>query len=113
MRQHSFAKKCLGKLEMFLSGSQLGALKVGENSQQRRCRSSSGVYVVVEPISIGGGGVFIGIFQLPPRSLKKEGKCIEVRIGPYGQVLGKWSMKEKSYDWDLIKNWFSSFARGG
>ena len=44
---------------MSLSDSQVRALKAGEKRQKQRCGSSSGLYVIVEPISKGGGKSFI------------------------------------------------------
>ena len=90
---------------MSLSDSQVRALKAGDKRQKQRCGSSSGLYVVVEPTSKGGGKSFIGITRFPPRSPKNGGKWIEVRIGPYGKGPGKWSLKEASDEWDLIKTW--------
>ena len=74
---------------MSLSDSQVRALKASEKRQKKSCGSSSGLYVVVEPISKGGGKSFIGITRFPPRSPKNGGKWIEVRIGPYGKGPGK------------------------
>ena len=90
---------------MSLSDSQVRALKAGDKRQKQRCGSSSGLYVVVEPTSKGGGKSFIGITRFPPRSPKNGGKWIEVSIGPYGKGPGKWSLKEASDEWDLIKTW--------
>ena len=77
---------------MSLSDSQVRALKAGEKRQKKSCGSSSGLYVVVEPISKGGGKSFIGITRFPSRSPKNGGKWIEVRICPYGKGPGKWSL---------------------
>ena len=90
---------------MALSDSQVRALKATDRRQKKSCGSSSGLYVVVEPISKGGGKSFIGITRFPPRSPKNGGKWIEVRIGPYGKGPGKWSLKQASDEWDLIKTW--------
>jgi len=90
---------------MSLTDSQVRALKAAEKRQKKSCGSSSGLFVVVEPISKGGGKSFIGITRFPPRSPKNGGKQVEVRIGPYGRGPGKWSLKEASDEWDLIKTW--------
>lgn len=63
---------------MSLSDSQVRALKAGEKRQKQRYGSSSALYVIVEPISKGGGKSFIGITRFPPRSPKNGGKWIEV-----------------------------------
>ena len=59
---------------MSLSDSKVRALKAVEKRQKKSCGSSSGLYVVVEPISKGGGNSFIGITRFPPRIPKNGGK---------------------------------------
>ena len=73
---------------MALSDSQVRALKAIDRRQKKSCGSSSGLYVVVEPISKGGGKSFIGITRFPPRSPKKGGSVMRSESVPMGKVLG-------------------------
>ena len=88
---------------MPLTDSQLRALPPGTKRQKKSCGDS--LYVVVEPISKGGGKSFIGITRFPPRSPNNGGKWIEVRIGPYGKGTGKWSLREAKEEWSAIRTW--------
>ena len=88
---------------MPLTDSQVRALPPGTKRQKKSCGDS--LYVVVEPISKGGGKSFIGITRFPPRSPNNGGKWIEVRIGPYGKGTGKWSLREAKEEWSAIRTW--------
>ena len=88
---------------MPLTDSQIRALPPGTKRQKKSCGDS--LYVVVEPISKGGGKSFIGITRFPPRSPNNGGKWIEVRIGPYGKGTGKWSLREAKEEWSAIRTW--------
>jgi hypothetical protein len=56
---------------MPLTDSQVRSLPPGTKRQKKSCGDS--LYVVVEPISKGGGKSFIGITRFPPRSPNNGG----------------------------------------
>ena len=94
---------------MPLSDSEVRSLTPASKRQKKSCGDS--LYVVVEPISKGGGKSFIGITRFPPRSPKNGGKWVEVRIGPYGKGIGKWSLKGARDEWNLIRAWSKENGR--
>ena len=77
---------------MALSDSQLRGLKATDKRQVKSCGDS--LYIVVESLAKGGGKSFMGVMRFPPRSPKNGGKRCEVRIGPYGKGVGKWSRRQ-------------------
>ena len=92
---------------MSLSDSEVRALTAGDKRKKKSCGDS--LYVVVEPKSKGGGKSFIGITRFPPRSPQNGGKWVEVRIGPYGKGVGKWTLRaaregKHPSDWILRKS---------
>ena len=69
---------------MPLSGSELKALKADAKRKVVSARDS--LFVVVESVRKGGGNSFIGRTRFPPG---RQGKQVEVRIGPYGRGAGR------------------------
>ena len=94
---------------MPLSDSEVRALTAGDKRKKKSCGDS--LYVVVEPKSKGGGKSFIGITRFPPRSPQNGGKWVEVRIGPYGKGVGKWTLKEARDEWNLIRAWSKEHSK--
>ena len=88
---------------MSLTASEVAALKAKERRYTKSCGDS--LVLVVEPISKGGGKSFMGVTRFPPRSPKNGGKRVEVRIGPYGKGVGKWTLKQARDEWDRIRSW--------
>ena len=76
---------------MPLTASGVAALKATDKRYTKSCGDS--LVLVVEPISKGGGKSFMGVTRFPPRSPKNCGKRVEVRIGPYGKGVGRWTLK--------------------
>ena len=88
---------------MPLTASEVAAFKATDKRQKKSCGDS--LFLMVEPISQGGGKSFFGITHFPPGSPKNGGKRVEVRIGPYGKGVGKWTFKEARNEWDRIRAW--------
>ncbi len=88
---------------MALSDSQLRSLKATDKRQVKSCGDL--LYIVVESLAKGGGKSFMGVMRFPPRSPKNGGKRCEVRIGSYGQGVGKCSLKAAREEWERIRNW--------
>ena len=53
----------------------------------------------------------MGVTRFPPRSPKNGGKRVEVRIGPYGKGVGKWTLKQARDEWDRIRAWSKEHNR--
>ena len=85
---------------MPLSDSQVRALKAGERRQSKSVGDS--LILVIESVARGGGKSFEGRMRFPPG---RAGKQVPVRIGPYGNGLGKWTLKEAREEWDRIRAW--------
>ena len=94
---------------MSLTASEVAALKAKERRYTKSCGDS--LVLVVEPISKGGGKSFMGVTRFPPRSPKNGGKRVEVRIGPYGKGVGKWTLKQARDEWDRIRAWSKETGR--
>ena len=62
----------------------------------------NGLFLVVDPKVNNGGRYFIGRMRYPA---SRNGKQIEIRIGPYGKDSGRRSLKEARIAWDEIKSW--------
>ena len=73
---------------MSLSDSQVRAYKATDGRQKKSCGDS--LFLVVEPISKGGGKSFVGRTRFPPG---RGNPVVDVRIGVYGKGPGKWSLK--------------------
>ena len=71
---------------MSLTASEVAAYKATDKRQVKSCGDS--LYLLLEPISKGGGKSFLGITRFPPRSPKNGGKRVAVRIGPFGKGVG-------------------------
>ena len=94
---------------MSLTASEVAALKATDKRQNKSCGDS--LVLVVEPIGKGGGKSFMGVTRFPPRSPKNGGKRVEVRIGPYGKGVGKWTLKQARDEWDRIRAWSKEHNR--
>ena len=94
---------------MPLTASEVAAFKATDKRQNKSCGDS--LVLVVEPISKGGGKSFMGVTRFPPRSPKNGGKRVEVRIGPYGKGVGKWTLKQARDEWDRIRAWSKEHNR--
>lgn len=94
---------------MSLTASEVAAYKATDKRLNKSCGDS--LVLVVEPISKGGGKSFMGITRFPPKSPKNGGKRVEVRIGPYGKGVGKWTLKQARDEWDLIRAWSKEHNR--
>ena len=88
---------------MPLTVSEVAALKATDKRYTKSCGDS--LVLVVEPIGKGGGKSFMGVTRFPPRSPKNGGKRVEVRIGPYGKGVGRWTLKAARDEWDRIRSW--------
>ncbi len=88
---------------MPLAASEVAALKQMDKRYTKSCGKN--LVLVLEPISKGGGKSFMGVTRLPPRSPNNGGKRVEVRFGPYGKGVGKWTLKQARDDWDRILSW--------
>ena len=89
---------CGWNAEMSLSDSQVRAFKATDKRQTASCGDS--LFLVVEPISKGGGKSFMGRIRFPPG---RTSSVVDVRIGVYGKGTGKWSLKEARDEWELIR----------
>ena len=85
---------------MALSDSQIRALKATDRRQKKSCGES--LFLIVEPASKGGGKSFFGRFRFPPG---RQGRELEIRIGPYGKGPGKWSLKSAREEWERLRAW--------
>ena len=85
---------------MSFSDSQVRAFKATDKRQKASCGDS--LFLVVEPISKGGGKSFMGRIRFPPG---RTSSVVDVRIGVYGKGTGKWSLKEARDEWELIRTW--------
>ena len=94
---------------MSLTASEVAAFKATDKRQNKSCGDS--LVLVVEPTSKGGGKSFMGVTRFPPRSPKNGGKRVEVRIGPYGKGVGKWTLKQARDEWDRIRAWSKETGR--
>ena len=88
---------------MSLTALEVAVIQATDKRQMKSCGDS--LYVVVEPIAKGGGKSFLGITRFPPRSPKNGGKRVEVRIGPHGKGVGKWTLKQARDEWERIRTW--------
>ena len=94
---------------MPLTASEVAALKATDRRYTKSCGEN--LVLVVEPIGKGGGKSFMGVTRFPPRSPKNGGKRVEVRIGPYGKGVGKWTLKQARDEWDRIRAWSKEHDR--
>jgi hypothetical protein len=85
---------------MSFSDSQVRSFTATEKRQKQSCGDS--LFLVVEPISKGGGKSFVGRMRFPPG---RKSPVVDVRIGVYGKGVGKWSLKEARDEWNLIRVW--------
>ena len=85
---------------MAFSDSQIRALKATDRRQKKSCGESR--FLIVEPASKGGGKSFFGRFRFPPG---RQGRELEIRIGPYGKGPGKWSLKSAREEWERLRAW--------
>ena len=85
---------------MSLSDSQVRSFTATEKRQKPSCGDS--LFLVVEPLSKGGGKSFVGRMRFPPG---RKSPVVDVRIGVYGKGVGKWSLKEARDEWNLIRAW--------
>jgi len=91
---------------MPLTDSQIRAYKPTDKRQKTTCGDS--LFLVVEPISKGGGKSFAGRMRFPPG---RDNPVVDVRIGVYGKGLGQWSLKEAKDEWSAIKTWSKTHNR--
>lgn len=85
---------------MPLSDSQIRAVEATTKRQYLTCGNS--LFLVVEPISKGGGKSFMGRTRFPPG---RKGKQVDYRIGPYGRELGRFSLKQAKEEWERVRTW--------
>ena len=85
---------------MPLSDSELRSLEAG--SRHKTVSVGSSLYISVYPKQKGGGKYFFGRMRHPPGG---GGKQVDVRIGPYGRGIGKWSLKAAREEWERIRTW--------
>ena len=91
---------------MPLSDSQIRSYKATDRRQKTSCGES--LFLLVEPISKGGGKSFLGRMRFPPG---RGNPVVDVRIGVYGKGPGKWSLKEARDEWSAIKTWCKQHNR--
>ena len=77
-------------------------IRQAKASEKRQCFACGGwLYVMFEPISKASNSKsFIGKISSPSG---REGKQIEVRIGAYGKVINKYSLKEEKVGNHYVK----------
>ena len=85
---------------MPLADSQVRSLTATDKMQKKGVGDC--LYVIVEPARKGGGKYFFGRMRHPPGG---GGKQVDVRIGPYGRGIGKWSLKAAREEWERIRTW--------
>ena len=86
--------------EMPLSDSEVRLIKAGDRHQTVSAGNS--LYIQVYPESKGGRKYFFGRMRFPPGT---HGKQVDVRIGPYGKGVDKWTLKQARDEWDRIRTW--------
>jgi len=91
---------------MPLTDSQIRAYKATDKRQKPSCGDS--LFLVVEPISKGGGKSFAGRMRFPPG---RDNPVVDVRIGVYGKGPGQWSLKDAKDEWSAIKTWSKTHNR--
>ena len=74
---------------MPFSDSEVRFIKAGDRHQT--VSAVKLLYIQISPKSKGGGKYFFGRKRFPPGT---QGKQVDVRIGPYGKGLGKWTLKQ-------------------
>ena len=74
---------------MSLSDSQVRSFQATEKREKKSCGDS--LFLVVEPISKGGGKSFVGRMRFLPG---RKSPVVDVRIGVYGKEVGKWSLRQ-------------------
>ena len=85
---------------MPLSDSEVRSVVATSKRQYIACGNA--LYLVVEPISKGGGKSFMGRTRFPPG---RSGKQVDYRIGPYGKGSGRFSMKQARDEWERVRTW--------
>ena len=80
--------------------SELRSLEAG--SRHKTVSVGNSLYISVYPKQKGGGKYFFGRMRHPPGG---GGKQVDVRIGPYGRGVGKWSLKAAREEWERIRTW--------
>ena len=85
---------------MPLSDSEVRSAAATSKRQYIACGNA--LYLVVEPISKGGGKSFMGRIRFPPG---RSGKQVDYRIGPYGKGLGRFSLKQARDEWERVRTW--------
>ncbi len=96
---------------MSLSDSELRSLQATEKRYKKSCGDS--LFVVVEPISKGGGKSFVGRRRFPPG---RKSPLVDVRIGVYGKGVGFQDSDGACHDFKKAAspghqyriNWFNS-----
>ena len=91
---------------MPFTDSDLKALEAGP--KRRVASAGDSLFVVIESVGKGGGKSFIGRTRFPPG---RQGKQVEVRIGPYGKGVGKWTLKAARQEWERIRTWSRDTGR--
>ncbi|MCP9926391.1 site-specific integrase [Cyanobium sp. CH-040] len=94
------------KLKVIPTDSQVKALKAG--SKRQSVGMGDSLYLIIEPVKVGGGKSFEGRTRFPPG---RGGTQVSVRIGCYGKGTGKWTLKEARDEWSRIKNWSKETGR--
>ena len=85
---------------MPLTDSEIRAFPVTDKRQKKSCGDS--LFLIVEPISKGGGKSFVGRVRFPPG---RANPVVDFRIGVYGKGTGKWSLKQARDEWNAIRAW--------
>ena len=85
---------------MPLSDSEVRSAAATSKRQYIACGNA--LYLVVEPISKGGGKSFMGRTRFPPGRSGKQG---DYRIGPYGKGSGRFSLKQAGDEWERVRTW--------
>ena len=85
---------------MPLSDSEVRSVVATSKRQYIACGNA--LYLVVEPISKGGGKSYMGRTRFPPG---RSGKQVDYRIGPYGKGSGRFSLKQARDEWERVRTW--------